>query len=284
MANTKKKHHLIKNFPSIFKSKSPTSSHPWEWDWPSCKHPKTLSFRSQNDLVFKTVNSIFFDQPFETITTTTTTTPDYSSSLHTNSSDSVSATNSTPAMDSEESLETVVRGARSERLFFEPDDTSSILEKSKPIESVETDELPRSGFKESLIVSIESENPYEDFRKSMGEMVESHGVKDWDGLEELLGWYLKANWKNNHRFIIGAFVDLLIHILLASSSSSSSASTSSSSSSSLCSNSDSNYYTCTESSSSRSCSSSLRSLNPSSIRKELDHEEEDDHDHITETL
>ena len=192
-------------------------------------------------------------------------------------------------MDSEESLETVVRGARSERLFFEPDDTSSILEKSKSIDSVETELLPKSGFKESLIVSIESENPYEDFRKSMGEMVESHGVKDWDGLEELLGWYLKANWKNNHRFIIGAFVDLLIHILLASSSSSSSStstSTSSSSSSSLCSNSDSNYYTCTESSSSScSCSSSLRSLNPSSIRKELDHDQvEDNHDHITETL
>lgn len=261
MANAKKKH--LMKFPSIFKSRLP--GQPWEWDWPSCKHPKTLSFRAQNDLVFKTVNSIFFDQPFE-ITT------DYSS-LYTNSSESASATNSTAATESEESLETVVRGARSERLFFEPEDTSSILEKSKAIESIESE--PRLGFKESLIVSIESENPYEDFRKSMEEMVESHGVKDWDGLEELLGWYLKANWKNNHRFIIGAFVDLLINILLASSSSSSS-------SSSMCSNSESNYYTCTESSSSScSCASSLRSLDRSSIRKELDEEEDD---HITQTL
>ena len=169
--------------------------------------------------------------------------------------------------DGEESLETVVRGARSERLFFEPDDTSSILEKSKPIES----EALLLGFKESLIVSIESENPYEDFRKSMGEMVESHGVKDWDGLEELLGWYLKANWKNNHRFIFGAFVDLLIDVLHASSCSS------------LSSNSDSNYYTCTESSSScsSSCASTTRSLDRSSIPKEVD---EEDDDHITETV
>ncbi|KAG7032021.1 Transcription repressor OFP13, partial [Cucurbita argyrosperma subsp. argyrosperma] len=201
----------------------------------------------------------------------------FDSSLFTNSSESLSATNTTATemelTDGEESLETVVRGARSERLFFEPDDTSSILEKSKPIEPIESEAL-LLGFKESLIVSIETENPYEDFRKSMGEMVESHGVKDWDGLEELLGWYLKANWKNNHRFIFGAFVDLLIDVLHASSCSS------------LSSNSDSNYYTCTESSSSScssscSCASTLRSLDRSSIPKELD---EEDDDHITETV
>lgn len=108
-------------------------------------------------------------------------------------------------------------------------------------------------------MSMESENPYEDFRKSMGEMVESHGVRDWEGLEELLGWYLRANWKKNHGFIIGAFVDLLVQILLASSSCSS----------------DSNYYTCTESSSS--------SLDPS-LRQEIDEEDDDDDDDITEIM
>lgn len=268
-ADHNKKKNLMK-FPSIFKSRAGDAYSTKPWDWPSCKHPKTDSFRAQNNsVVFKTVNSIFFEDR------------DFDSSLFTNSS----ATNST-VTDSDDrdildgdSLETVVRGARSERLFFEPEDTSSILEKSKPIESE-----PPLGFKESSIVSIESANPYEDFRKSMGEMVESLGVRDWDGLEELLGWYLKANWKNNHGFIIGAFVDLLIHILLASSSSSSSSSstsTSTSTSSTSCSNSDSNYYSCTELSS-YSCASSLRSLDRS-IQQEAA-EEEDDDDNIREIV
>ncbi|MCI39788.1 ovate transcriptional repressor, partial [Trifolium medium] len=80
-----------------------------------------------------------------------------------------------------ESLETLVAGVKSERsserLFFEAEDTSSILEKAK------ADSFP---FKESVVLAMESEDPYEDFKRSMEEMVESHGVKDWEGLEELL--------------------------------------------------------------------------------------------------
>lgn len=46
--------------------------------------------------------------------------------------------------------------------------------------------------------------------------MEINGVKEWEGLEEMLGWYLRANGKDNHGFIVGAFVDLLVD--LASSS------------------------------------------------------------------
>jgi uncharacterized protein (TIGR01568 family) len=69
---------------------------------------------------------------------------------------------------------------------------------------------------------MESEDPYVDFRRSMEEMVESHGLKDWDCLEELLGWYLKVNGKKNHGYIVGAFVDLLVGIAAASCSDSTS--------------------------------------------------------------
>ncbi|XWS56049.1 hypothetical protein CRYUN_Cryun09bG0053300 [Craigia yunnanensis] len=60
---------------------------------------------------------------------------------------------------------------------------------------------------------MESQDPYVDFRKSM---VEAHGLKDWEGLEELLCWYLRANGKGNHGYIVGAFVDLLVGLAISS--------------------------------------------------------------------
>ncbi|XWS56880.1 hypothetical protein CRYUN_Cryun09bG0123600 [Craigia yunnanensis] len=185
--------------PALFKNKELTRQ---LWQWPSCKHPKTLSFRAGDD-VFKTVNSMFFD-PNDGVET-----PE---SWFTNSSESASfSTMSDQGFDGE-SLEMVVRGVRSERLFFEPGDTSSILEEAK------AGGFP---FKESVVLAMESDDPYVDFRRSMEEMVETHGLKDWECLEELLGWYLKVNGKNNYGFIIGAFIDLLEAITATSSDSTS---------------------------------------------------------------
>ena len=39
--------------------------------------------------------------------------------------------------------------------------------------------------------------------------MEAQCVKGWEGLQELLSWYLKVNGKTNHGYIVGAFVDLL---------------------------------------------------------------------------
>ncbi|MBA0728922.1 hypothetical protein Golax_004639 [Gossypium laxum] len=145
--------------PALFKPKEPTSKQ--QWQWPSCKHPKTLSFRAGDD-VFKTVNSMFFD----------------------------------PNTNNDSGVET-----------------------------------PQS----CVILAMESDDPYVDFRKSMEEMVETHGMKDWEWLEQLLGWYLKVNGKNNHGFIIGAFIDLLVAITSSSDSTSYSSALSSFPSSPLCS-------------------------------------------------
>ncbi|KAL4377509.1 hypothetical protein GQ457_02G024140 [Hibiscus cannabinus] len=110
-------------------------------------------------------------------------------------------------------VETVIQGlVRSERLFFEPGfgNTSSILEEAKP-----TSTAP---FKESVALSIESRDPFADFRKSMAEMVEAQGLEHWEGLHELLCWYLKANGKPNHGYILAAFVDLLVQLAIKNSS------------------------------------------------------------------
>jgi len=112
-------------------------------------------------------------------------------------------------------------------LFFHPDQTSSILESKagtskptstqKPTQPTTTTEKPTATtttttlpFKDSVVMSVESQDPYVDFLRSMEEMVEAQCVKDWDGLQELLCWYLKVNGKSNHGYIVGAFIDLLV--------------------------------------------------------------------------
>ncbi|XP_030481807.2 transcription repressor OFP15 [Cannabis sativa] len=275
------------------------------WPWPSCAQTRTLSFRTtpQNDnVLFKTINSAFIDS-------STTTPPsllpnDYYSSP--SSSDSAASFSTNSADDPPPSsgagaggdpVEAVIEGLRStdeSRLFFEPGEansTASILEES--ISSVDNNNNIKRlekviPYKESVALSMESRNPYLDFKQSMEEMVEAHGLKGWESLEELLSWYLKMNGKDNHGFIVGAFVDLLVGIAFNSNSSnnnnnidiishnnkSSSSSSSYSSSNCNCSNSCDSPYSplsfCNTSStssssstsnSSSSCSSSLSSSN-----------------------
>ncbi|CAL9241408.1 unnamed protein product [Arabidopsis halleri] len=60
-----------------------------------------------------------------------------------------------------------------------------------------------------------TDEPQEDFRLSMVEMMESklgmpESQVDWDLMEELLFCYLDLNDKKSHKFILSAFVDLII--------------------------------------------------------------------------
>ncbi|CAL0299434.1 unnamed protein product [Lupinus luteus] len=166
------------------------------WAWPSCHQPRTLSFRTNNNNNHKEENANDSSPYLES---------ESSKSFFTEESrDEESASFSTCSED-----ETVIRGLRSDRLFFEPDETSSILEAK----------LASLPFKDSMVMSMVSKDPYVDFRESMEEMVKIHGVKDWESLEELLCWYLKVNGKSNYEYILGAFVDLLVGLGLESASS-----------------------------------------------------------------
>uniref|UniRef100_A0A2P2MDG5 Transcription repressor n=1 Tax=Rhizophora mucronata TaxID=61149 RepID=A0A2P2MDG5_RHIMU len=180
---------------------------------PYCHEPRTSSFRTRAKMLLKTINSAYLDA------TNVCGTMDMPEPLFTNSSES-SASFSTESDESSggDLIETVIRGARSERLFFEPGETSSILEEVPKAAPAGGGRLP---FKESLVFSMESYDPHLDFMKSMEEMVKACGLKDWEDLEELLFSYLKVNGRNNHGYIICAFVDLLVGLAFASSSSSS---------------------------------------------------------------
>ncbi|XP_057252393.1 transcription repressor OFP13 [Beta vulgaris subsp. vulgaris] len=217
-------------FLSYSKSLDPKLSSSPPWPFPSCGgNIKTLSFRAKDDNNndgFRTFNSAFLE--------TELTPPE---SFFTISSSSRSF--STLSEDSGDPVETVIRGLRSDRLFFEPERSSSLLlrehenkhEHEQEEEEEQEEEIvlesPDSKvvYKESEIMSMDSNSPYEDFRRSMEEMVEAHGLKDWQGLEELLGCYLKINGKNNHGYIVGAFIDLLVSLSFESFVSTSSTST-----------------------------------------------------------
>ncbi|XP_022962857.1 transcription repressor OFP15-like [Cucurbita moschata] len=171
------------------------------WLWRSCTQSRTLSFRISNDIFIKTINSAYEEDD----------------------------------MSDDEQIEALLRGLslrQGNRLFLELEETNSIMAAGVAGNC----EVP---FKESVAMAMDSKEPYLEFKKSMEEMVEAHGLKDdWKGLEMLLSWYLKANSKTNHGFIIGAFVDLMVGFgdcSPNSPSSSSSSSSCSSSSSLLCS-------------------------------------------------
>ncbi|XP_044485388.1 transcription repressor OFP14-like [Mangifera indica] len=67
---------------------------------------------------------------------------------------------------------------------------------------------------DSIAVLTESLSPYNDFRRSMQEMVEARlqhqATVDWDFLEKLLFCYFKLNEKKSYKFILRAFVDLVV--------------------------------------------------------------------------
>ncbi|XP_038905324.1 transcription repressor OFP15-like [Benincasa hispida] len=218
MLTKKKKMMMMMRLPSLFKYSSGPDDKS-TFPWPSCRQPRTLSFR------------------------TTTTAPvaaaatDSSDSFFTLSSESSGSLSTASECSGGDPIERMIQELRSaKRLRFEPTGKSSSIVEEETV-SAPLNEGTR-------VMSMDSDDPYSDFRKSMEEMVEAHGMKDWESLEELLSWYLRVNGKKNHGFILGAFVDLLVSLAMAAASSSSSCS---SSSSSLC---------CCSSSSSLPCVSS----------------------------
>ncbi|EYU38674.1 hypothetical protein MIMGU_mgv1a020229mg [Erythranthe guttata] len=196
-------------FPFLSKTteiKTTATSATSPWLWPSCAtSPRTQSFRTTTDNggnIYKTMHSAYnlddknnkeFLGPF--------------GNHHREISN--------PAKPENIIESAVIRGLLSERLFFEPGETSSVLEIAKTGEG-------RDLCKERVaIMEVESRDPLVDFRASMEEMVEArlNGIEDWEFLEELLACFLRVNDKSSHGYILGACVDLLIRHLANSEAS-----------------------------------------------------------------
>lgn len=170
--------------------------------WPSCKQPKTESFRDA--AVYTTINSVYFDSAESCFTD--------------------SSTSEAPESFSTASGEAaIVPLWPADRISFRRSgDTSSILDEAKPSGSgVDDDDDTVPPFEGGISLAVDSEDPYRDFRRSMEEMVAAHGLSDWRRLEALLNWYLRVNRKKTHGLIFGAFADLLVALSSSPASSSS---------------------------------------------------------------
>lgn len=197
------------------------------WQWPSCTQARTRSFRGDTSpeivsMRHDTSSSKREEQEegpypykynnnnYKTSMNPAYVHDDYSAAdADCYSSIGLSAATQSLTLSNED--EAIIHGLRSSttrRILFEPESTSSIVKKTK--------KAAAAAFDGATALSIESADPYGDFRRSMEEMVLSHGADDWVWLEKMLGWYLRANGEKTHGLIVGAFVDLLV--ALASSS------------------------------------------------------------------
>ncbi|CAH9127762.1 unnamed protein product [Cuscuta epithymum] len=121
--------------------------------------------------------------------------------------------------------EEMIKGLlRSERLFFNPEETTSSILAGGDYSDSSRNPTTEDPLEESVAMAMQSVDPFEDFKRSMEEMVEAHhhhshgaggGVNDdWAFLEELLVSYLRINGKSTHGYIVAAFVDLLVGLSL----------------------------------------------------------------------
>ncbi|KAL8100210.1 transcription repressor OFP16-like [Apium graveolens] len=106
----------------------------------------------------------------------------------------------------------------SQRFFFSsPGRSNAIVESPNSPQDHQNNAL----VPDSIAIQTYSPDPVQDFRKSMQEMAEAHGVidvkADWEFLHELLLCYLTLNPKQTHKFIIKAFSDLLVSLMSSES-------------------------------------------------------------------
>ncbi|CAN6442206.1 unnamed protein product [Victoria cruziana] len=171
----------------------------------ACRFPKTQSFALDRtvepaDAVREYLNSLYLtddsDHP-----------PEFTSN-----SGSQTSGFSTDSVDISQDLASAMA---SERFFIVPGTTNSILEECTAETAAKmpaTSETKTALVEDGIAVTTFSPDPFVDFRKSMQEMVEARAKSravDWEYLEELFFCYMKLNHPRDHKFILGAFADLL---------------------------------------------------------------------------
>ncbi|KAG1367611.1 transcription repressor OFP14 [Cocos nucifera] len=104
----------------------------------------------------------------------------------------------------------------SERFFVSPGTSNPLLDEARPSAATSSSSssspaVPGDG----VVVTTFSKDPYDDFRRSMQEMVDSrhvdpHQTLDWDFMEELLFCYLELNDRSVHKYILRAFTNMTV--------------------------------------------------------------------------
>ncbi|KAF7120396.1 hypothetical protein RHSIM_Rhsim13G0026400 [Rhododendron simsii] len=158
----------------------------------------------------KNFNSLYDDLTFD------------STSLSKSLSSSSSSSSSLPSSPSSAAPDLAAAFASQRFFFSSPGRSNSIVESSSSFSSSSSSSLTTSVRSDSIVgggvaVPTYSQDPFEDFRRSMQEMVEARRLvdvsADWDHLHELLTCYLSLNPKSAHKFIVRAFSDLLVSMM-----------------------------------------------------------------------
>ena len=190
----------------------PATAGPAAWPWPSSKNKRAQSTRATTPQVAgaarTTIASIVLDSADSSFTA--------SSARQDCCSDCLSTASEASAACDDAADDAVVRGIRSDRLLFDPgaSATNSILEEKNAAAACAgaKQEEEEEAFGGAVAVAFESADPYADFRASVEEMVAAYGIGDWGWLEEMLGWYLRANDGDTHCAIVAAFIDVVVDI------------------------------------------------------------------------
>ncbi|GMY16691.1 transcription repressor OFP12-like [Fagus crenata] len=138
---------------------------------------------------------------------------------HSSSSLNTTTTTSEEEEEEEEELDYAAAFASHRFFFSSPGLSNSIIQSTTSPSIQQPDNNNTKLFNNSVAVPTYSPDPYADFRRSMQEMVEAReeelvDVKsNWESLHELLLCYLALNPKNTHKFIVGAFADLIVSLM-----------------------------------------------------------------------
>ncbi|XP_058075627.1 transcription repressor OFP14 [Magnolia sinica] len=210
-------------------------SHPTtSWLLSACKYPKTPSFAVDRDhsnsrdnaatltdidrFLFENFNSLYTQEHNNEIHDTQTKnvyTSNSATYINDIDIDTDDGCDKTMIMsDSTRFLKTPPNLRSSQRFFASPCTSNSLLEEAQSSRSA-SDDMAHTLPGESIALLTYSHDPYDDFRQSMQEMVDAHQVDqcqplDWDYMEDLLFCYLNLNEKRAHKYILGAFVDMMI--------------------------------------------------------------------------
>ncbi|KAL8481771.1 hypothetical protein ACS0TY_027529 [Phlomoides rotata] len=166
-----------------------------------------------NPTLFKNFNSLY-DATYSDCSTSKSLT--FSSTATTAAAEEDSLSSSASDFSDDDSVPDFTSAFASHRFFFSsPGISNSIFE---PPEPPPLDPYPAAVVNGGVAVQAYSPDPYSDFRKSMMEMIEAREITDvksinWEYLKELLLCYLTLNPKHTHKFIVGAFSDVVVSLV-----------------------------------------------------------------------
>ncbi|XP_008775318.2 transcription repressor OFP14 [Phoenix dactylifera] len=210
-------HMVLKKVPTLRLPNPPSPSNAaGSWLLSACKYPKTPSFAIDRDQPDDDGSGGARD-PAATLSDVDRFLYENFGSLYYRDKDGTEFSSESPSYDAELTAGMI---RSSERFFVSPGTSNSLLDEARPSAAASSSSSRRSDagpavLGDGVAVTTFTKDPYDDFRRSMQDMVEARHVDprqplDWDFMEELLFCYLELNDRSVHKYILRAFTDLAV--------------------------------------------------------------------------